>query len=98
MRTASQILESKGYDLADQNEIVNIGYLDHQSLDQQVRTQFGITEPIHLWDGYYIGDAGEDTMNEIAQQKGYEDYKELLAKMDNSLVALAEAFPVKKGK
>lgn len=91
MKTASQILEAKGYDNEEQNAIV----YDHPSLDAQVRSEFGIDEPVHLWDGYYIGDADEDILTEIATSKGYDNYFELFRDMDYRLIELANEYPEK---
>lgn len=92
MKTASQVLEEKGYDNEQQNDIVCVG---SESLDWKVRDEFGIDEPIHLYECYYIGDANEDVINEMAKEKGYEDYKGLLFAMDRRLVELAEEYPAK---
>lgn len=95
MQTISQILESKGYDRAEQSEIVESGYGYNESLDQVVRAEFNMNEPIYLEEGYCIGEADGGTMNEIAVGKGYKSYEDLLAAMDKRLKQLAEDFPVK---
>lgn len=95
MNTIGKILESKGYDLADISEIVESGYRSHTSLDQQVRDEFAMYEPIHLWDTYQIGDADETEMDDLAQEKGYNDFREMLKAMDRKLIELAENFPSK---
>jgi len=50
--------------------------------DVETREFFDISEPIFLEDGYYLGDADEEIMNDIAINKGYEDYSELFDAMD----------------
>lgn len=87
--TASQILERKGYDNAQINDMIySVG------LDLRVREKFGITgEPIHLWEAYELGDADEEELNEKAENLGYGDYHELLKSMDNELIELCEAYP-----
>lgn len=87
--TASDILAAKGYDPAQQNDIV---CANSDCLDVQTREYFNVNEPIHLYECYYIGDANEDDLNELAQTKGYADYTELLAAMDRHLTALAEKY------
>ena len=50
--------------------------------DINTREKFGVNEPIHKWDGYYIGDADEEALNEIAKKHNLEDYDELFFEMD----------------
>jgi len=96
METASQILERKGYDNSEQDEIVCSGYKNNDSLDIKVREEFCVDEPIHLLEAYYLGDAGEDVLNEIAKKRGFDDYKDLLNAMDYRLLELAKEYPDKK--
>lgn len=93
MSTISKILESKGFAPADIDEVVHYGPENSGGLDQQVRSEFNITEPIHLWEEYDLGEADEDELNEKAQAQGYEDYHELLNKMDRRLLQLVEELP-----
>jgi hypothetical protein len=89
MKTASQILEAKGYENDEINDIVN-------NLDIKVREEFKAESlPVHLWEAYYKGDASEDDLNEVAKMNECEDYDQLLKKMDESLSDLAEKYPVK---
>ena len=90
MRTASQVLEAKGYDPAQINDIV---YANNNALDIQVREVFNINEPIHLWECYNVGDADIEVLNNIAIQKGYKSYKALLREMNWCLIELAEDYP-----
>ena len=67
-------LAKEGFDI-DTNDI-------EDQADDNVRNYFGVHEPIHKLDAYYVGDADEQVLNEIAKKYGLEDYEELLAKMD----------------
>lgn len=96
METASQILEKKGYDNSEQDEIVCSGYKNNDSLDVMVRKEFGVDEPIHILEAYYLGDADENVLTEIAEKKGFDDYKDLLNAMDHRLLELAYEYPEKK--
>lgn len=58
--------------------------------DLKVREEFECDEPIHLFDAYYIGDASEDALNEVAKKNGCEDYKGLLIKMDGRYSEILE--------
>lgn len=91
MNTASQILAKKGYDNAEQNDIICV---NENCLDWQVRNEFGMNEPIHLYEAYYLGEADEDEMNEIAKKSGFDDYNELLFAMDRRLIEVAEDYPI----
>ncbi|MGN7818767.1 helix-turn-helix domain-containing protein [Chitinophaga sp. 22536] len=94
MNTLTQILEAKGYDLSEQAEIIESGFGSSESLDMQVRTEFNMFEPISLWDGaYLIGEADEEVMTDVAQEKGYETYQDLLSAMKKRLIELAEELP-----
>ena len=93
MKTASQILEAKGYDNAEQNDIISA---NNNSLDVQTRDYFDmLNHPVHLWEAYYLGEADEDELNKLAEEKGFEDYKELLAAMDSYMNDLADQYPLK---
>lgn len=94
MSKVSQILAAKGYDLSEQAEIIESGFGSSESLDLQVRTEFNMFQPIYFEDGVYIlGEADEETMTEIANERGYESYEELLSVMDKRLIELAEELP-----
>lgn len=96
METASQILEAKGYELDEVDSILNWGNGDKESLDLQTRIEFGIqNEPVHLWQAYCVGDSDEDTLDEIAKSKGYDDHNELLDAATRHLNSLAESYPSK---
>lgn len=58
--------------------------------DIETRDYFGITEPIFIENKYYLGDADEDTMNEIAEEKGYPDYDSLFDAMWDYYLDLVE--------
>lgn len=92
MKTASQILEKKGYGLDEINDII---CANHNSLDEVTRDKFGVMEPIHLWEAYYLGDANEDSLLEVAKDHGFDDIKSLLKEMDMHLISLAEAYKEK---
>lgn len=83
-----RILTAKGYD----NEQIQQIVYENPGFDAQVRCEFGIDQPIHLWEAYYIGDADAEEMNEIAINKGFDNYIELLAAMDGRLNQLAEEY------
>lgn len=87
--TASQILEKKGYDNAEQNDIVSY------KLDGQTREHFSVFEPVHLWEAYYKGDADLEKLSEIAVQNGFETAEDLLSAMTYHLNNLAESYPSK---
>lgn len=95
MKTASQILEAKGYEGDEIDSILNCGNKESESLDTQTRKHFGIEEPIHLWDRYSIGDADEDKLNAIAHRKGYFGYTALFISMNHHLNQLASDYPDK---
>lgn len=91
---ASQILERKGYSSDQINDILSADF--NISLDMKVRGEFGLEgQPLHLLDGYYIGDADENVVTEIAALGGYSDYRELFAAMDRRLLQLADLYPAK---
>ena len=91
MKTASKILEEKGYWINEINEIVSS---DEDSLDIQTREKFGLdSEPVQLWEKYQIGDADEEELNRIAKEQGFEDYEELLLAADYYLRNLADDYP-----
>lgn len=46
--------------------------------DRQTRDEYECEEPIHIYESYYIGDADEDVLNELAEKHDYVDYQELL--------------------
>lgn len=85
MKTATQILESKGYESDHVNEVLN-------SLDEQVRDKFKVTEPVHLWETYTLGDANKDNLQKIAEENNFEDIDELLENMDWELLELTEKY------
>lgn len=101
MKTAQQILESKGYDLNEINDIINFQTkFSEEGLDMQVRAEFGLSDqPLHLWEAYYIGDADELILKNKAIELGYiagsedEDNEgnisEMLTAMDNRLIELS---------
>lgn len=74
MKTASQILERKGFENDEINDIVN-------NLDIQVREEFSKeneqAQMVHLWECYYKGDSAiedenfltrmTDKLNELAE-------------------------------
>lgn len=68
-------LAKEGFDI-DTNDI-------EDQADETTRTIFGVREPVHKLDAYYIGDADEQVLNEIAKKHGLEDYDDLLARMDS---------------
>lgn len=97
METVSQILEAKGYEGDEIDSIINWANRNKESLDMQTRIEFGVSDhPIHLWEAYYSGDADEEELQKIAEEKGFEDYHELLKAMDRHLLTLAEEYPSKK--
>lgn len=89
--SVERILTAKGYD----NEQIQSIVYEHPNFDEKVRSEFSINEPIHLWEAYYIGDANEDILSEIALSKGFDNYTELLKEMDYMLLELAEQYPSK---
>ena len=94
MKTATQILEAKGYEGDEIDSILNWANGDKESLDVQTRIEFGIQdEPVHLWEAYHVGDSDEDTLDEIAKSKGFDDHNELLDAATRHLNSLAESYP-----
>lgn len=93
MNTAQSILTSKGY---DNFECMDIIQANQDNLDMKVREKYGLgTEPLHLWEAYYIGDADEDVVLEAAKKHGFDDEDELFAQMDRDLLDLANEYPSK---
>lgn len=45
--------------------------IQKKGLDMKVRSEFGIDEPIHLWEAYYIGYADELVLKAQALKLGY---------------------------
>lgn len=68
--------------LQDNSLDIDLIDLENQA-DINTREKFGVNEPVHKWDGYYIGDADEDVMNEIAKKHNCEYYDELFTEMDS---------------
>lgn len=96
MKTASQILETKGYEGDEIDSILSWANGDEESLDMQTRIEFGIQdEPVHLWEAYSVGDSDEETLDKIAKIKGFEDHNELLNAATRHLNSLAEDYPEK---
>lgn len=87
MKTAEQILVSKGYDA---NQAYSVVY---ENLDGKTRGEFGIDEPVHLFEKYYLGDADANVMERIALDQGYDSCIDLLGAMDSRLIELAEDYP-----
>lgn len=77
MRTIETLnfLAENGLDI-DINDIEN-------NADVNTREKYEVNEPIHKWDGYYLGDADEDVLNEVAKKQGFDNYDDLLSDMDN---------------
>ncbi len=70
--------------LQDNSFDLNIDLIDIENqADINTREKFGVNEPVHKWDGYYIGDADEEALNEIAKKHNLEDYDELFFEMDS---------------
>ncbi len=59
--------------------------------DINTRNHFGIHEPIHKWEAYYLGDASVEAVNSVAKSKGYEDYTELFDAMDEYFMSEYES-------
>jgi len=95
MKTAEQILEEKGYDHNEANEIV------YEELDVQVRKLYNVqNHPIHLWESYALGDATEEKLLEDAESnttpvKKYNDVENLLDDMTEDLNRLAGDYKAK---
>lgn len=89
---ATQILESKGIDSEKANGIV------YETLDMQVRKLFNVnTQPVHLWESYTLGDAGEDELLACANElkcNNYENYSDLCDDMTIELERLAGVYLV----
>lgn len=97
MKTASKILEEKGYEADEVDSILTWPTKDPDSLDMQTRKEFGFeSQPVHLWEAYYIGEADKEIMNKIAKDRGFDHYKELLKAATNHINSLAESYPSKK--
>lgn len=59
--------------------------------DSETRLEFGIEEPIFIeGNSYSIGDADEETMNDIAKEKGYDNADDLLNAMGEHFSNLVE--------
>jgi hypothetical protein len=88
-----QILACKGYAL---NEIEAI--VAHPGgLDEKCRAEHGVSGlPLHLWEGYYRGDADEASLQAAAAASGHESPEVLLAQMGKALLALCEEYPEKR--
>lgn len=102
MKNAQQVLEAKGF---DNDQILDIIYFktkySEEGFDMQVRKEFGLeNEPLHLWEGYYRGDADEKVLKVQAIKLGYTwgeedgdnyaDVESMLSAMDDRLVGLCE--------
>lgn len=68
--------------LQDNSFDIDLIDLENQA-DINTREKFGVNEPVNKWDGYYIGDADEEALNEIAKKHNLEDYDELFTEMDS---------------
>lgn len=89
MKTAQSILEAKGYESFECIEIIN-------DFDMKVREKYNLEdEPLHLWESYYIGDADEDTILEVAKNNECDEIGDLLDLMDRKLFDLAYQYPDK---
>lgn len=93
---AQQILESKGYDNSEINDLINYGTsVSPDGLDMKVREEFGLdSEPLHLWESYYRGDANETVLEQKAAEYNT-DIDGLLRLMDIRLNELCHAVPEK---
>jgi hypothetical protein len=95
MKTAEQILEAKGYDHNEANEIIN------EELDLKVRELYNVEDhPVHLWESYAIGDASEEALLKDAESnttpiKKYDDVETLFNDMTDDLNRFAEQYPAK---
>ena len=92
MTTAQQVLETKGFDLDQINDIIEFKTKhSEEGFDMQVRTEFNLQDqPVHLLESYYIGDADEDVLTKIANEQGFESAKGMLLMMDERLIQLCE--------
>jgi hypothetical protein len=96
MKSADQILDAKGYDYDEQNDIINFkSQFSEEGLDMQVRKEYSVEEPIHLWADYAVGDANEDVLLQVAKQNGFEDVESLLDSMTKRLNSLCDDIPEK---
>lgn len=97
MKNANQILSSKGYDHDEQNDIINYKTTySEEGLDMKVREEFKVgDQALHLFEAYYVGDADENELNEIAIQNGHNGAEELLNAMTIRLNELCEEIPDK---
>jgi len=83
--TAQSILEQKGIESHEASAII------FNKLDILVREEFGVSEcPIHLWDVYCLGDAGEDEVLEAASTGAdiIDQYNDTYALFDDMTVEL----------
>ena len=56
--------------------------------DEKTREEFGIEEPIHLWESYCIGDAEEEKL--LANHLEYDSLDELFSAMDSYYEQVSE--------
>jgi hypothetical protein len=95
MKTAEQILQEKGYDHREANQILN------EELDLEIRKLYKVdNHPIHLWESYAIGDSDEKALLKDAESnttpvKKYDDVEYLFDDMTNDLNRLAEQYKPK---
>lgn len=87
MKSAEQILGEKGYS----DEIADIIH----DLDIEVRDKFEISEPIFLWEKYYIGDADHEILCQLANAQGFEGIHDLFEAMDWELISMCQSVPSK---
>jgi hypothetical protein len=99
MKNAEQILKAKGYDDEEIMSLISYGSLNRSGFDIQVREEFGLgDQPLHLWDGYYRGDASEEVLEAKTKELGYQDVDQMLSAMDRRLSELAEEVEEKENK
>ena len=60
---------------------LNYFVCDYDPLDVEIREQFNVSEPIHLWENYCIGDADEA---KLLAETGYDDIDDLFSDMDDA--------------
>ena len=84
-----KILNKKGYTSVDIiQEIIT-------EVDQKTREFFDVENyPVHLWEKYYIGDADENELTQLAVSRNLESYQELLEEMDIYLEDLLNKYPM----
>lgn len=73
MKTAQQVLEAKGFDNDQINDIINFKTkYSEEGFDMEVRKEFGLeNEPLHLWEAYFQGDADYQVLSARAKERGY---------------------------